>query len=536
MPGAATRRWGARAAAGPAHAAARPALQPLAPYALQRTPGQARRRKAAVVAAVILLGALYGFLLSFLPMAFYLYLAVPIVVMALLVIWALPQSDTFPEKAMERLFFALFLGMFLWPNYLAIALPGLPWITIVRLLALPMCLLMLVSLSISKTFRKRLWEPFTTGPWPARLMIGFVLLQLATLPLSGHIAESTNRFVNMQIAWTAVFFLSAFIFSKPGRPQLWVWMLCGVAFFLCLLAIPEARNQRVLWAGHIPSFLAVQDPIVLRILAGNNRFGVYRAQSTFSTSLSFAEFLGLAIPYFLYLALGKRHLAIRLFAFACIPLSFWVIRMTDSRVGVVAFFASLLLYFLLWSIKSWMRRKRDLIAPLLVLTYPIVATTFYILSLFWIRLHNMMWGGGETAASNEGRKAQYREGIPKILERPFGNGTGESGYFFNFTNPSGTVTIDTYYLVIGAEYGILGFFIYFGLIVTGIWLAVKYGLRSFSEEANLLLPAAVMLSVFIITKSVLAQEDTHSMIFLVLGMVVALAHKVNQEPRKAGAE
>ena len=42
----------------------------------------------------------------------------------------------------------------------------------------------------------------------------------------------------------------------------------------------------------------------------------------------------------------------------------------------------------------------------------------------------------------------------------------------------------------------------------------------------MLLPAAVMLTVFVIVKGVLAQDDSHSVMFMVLGMVAALAWRV----------
>ena len=55
---------------------------------------------------------------------------------------------------------------------------------------------------------------------------------------------------------------------------------------------------------------------------------------------------------------------------------------------------------------------------------------------------------------------------------------------------------------------------------------MKSGLKSNGGETELLLPAAVMLTVFVIVKGVLAQDDSHSVMFMVLGMVAALAWRV----------
>ena len=110
----------------------------LAPFRPQRTIREGRRRRRKWLAAIALVGALYGFLVSIFPVALYLYLAAPIILLAGLVIWALPESESYPAAAIEQLFFAVFLSTVLWPSYLAIDLPGLPWITMVRLWAAPL--------------------------------------------------------------------------------------------------------------------------------------------------------------------------------------------------------------------------------------------------------------------------------------------------------------------------------------------------------------------------------------------------------------
>lgn len=527
MLGAVRRRWGMGNGLGAAVAVPEPAFT-LAPYRVQRTPRERRRRTRRLATVVALVGAFYGFLLSFFPLAYYIYLSIPIVLALLFLVWALPETGSLPERTIEWLFFALFLGSFLWPNYLAIAIPGLPWITVVRLFAAPMCVLTLIGLSTSKRFRDDMWAPFRTSPWLVRLMIAFVIIQTATLPMSTDFRLSFNRYLNAQFQWTAVFFLSAYFFTKTRRALWWVWMYCGMAFVLCILGFQESRHEQVLWADSIPSFLAIEDPSVQAILAGGRRewVDIYRAQATFTTSLSFAEFLGMATSFFLYLILKARNPLIQGLLIAYIPASFWVIRATDSRLGVVAFFASFLLYFLLWALKKWMQQRRDLFAPLFVIAYPALASGFYILTLVWTRLSNMVWGGGAQSGSSEARTEQYELGIPKILAWPFGFGPAQAGGVLGYHNLAGKLTIDTYYLSIALDYGILGFLVYFGLIFCGVGNAVRYGLASRSEDADLLLPAAVMLTVFVIVKGVLAQEDTHGIVFMVLGMVAALCHRI----------
>ncbi len=503
----------------------------LAPYRPIRTRREEKKRRRRLLTAIAIIGLIYGFLVSIFPIAWYLYMAIPILVLAGLVIWALPERDHFPEVGMERLFFAVFLSLFLWPNYLAIELPGLPWITMVRLWSAPLFLLFVVSLSTSSQFRERLSEVFSASPWLLRLMVAFIIIQCLTLPLSGRLANSFNKFLDAQFGWSTIFFIAAFVFLKPGRARLWAILYCSMAVALALMAVVELRSNRVLWAGEVPSFLAIEDERVQAIMAGGRRFasGIYRLQSTFGTSLNFAEFLGYATPFFIYFFVITRSALLRLAILVYLPFSFWIIRGTDSRLGVIAFFGSLMLYLLLWGLKTWMKRREHLFAPLVVLTYPIIAAAFFVLTLVWRRLGNMVWGGGPQQASNEARKQQYASGFPKIAKNPVGNGIGEGAVTLGHTNLGGTLTIDSYYLTIALEYGVLGFFAYYGLVITGIWQAVKYGLESVGKEAELLLPCAVMLTMFVVVKGVLAQDDIHSAMFMVLGMVAALTYKVKRD-------
>lgn len=500
----------------------------LAPFRPVRTPREERQRRRRLLTAIAILGLIYGFMVSIFPIAWYLYMAIPILILAGLVVWALPERDYFPQGTMEGLFFASFISTFVWPNYLAVSLPGLPWITMIRLFAAPLAIVMLISLSTSAAFRARLREAFSATPWLLKLMIALIVIQTLTLPLSPRLGHSFNRYLDAQFAWTTVFFVGAFVFMKPGRARIWALIFCAMAIVLAFLSILELRAGQVLWAGEIPSFLAVEDERVQAILAGGRRFasGIYRIQSTFGTSLNFAEFLGYTTPFFLYFLLSTRSVMVRLLILAYLPFSFWVIRGTDSRLGVIAFFASLLLYLLLWGLKTWMKRREHLFAPLVVLTYPALAGGFFVLTLVWQRLGRMVWGGGAQQASNDARQAQYEMGFAKLMSWPFGKGIGNGGYTLGYHNAAGTRTIDSYYLVTALEFGVIGFFVYYGLVLTGAWHALKSGLKSNGGETELLLPAAVMLTVFVIVKGVLAQDDSHSVMFMVLGMVAALAWRV----------
>jgi hypothetical protein len=87
-----------------------------------RSPGTGNSRLLLGVAAA---AALYGGLIAIGSPDFLLPLILPLVLLALAVIWALPESRRAPLRLLETLFFGFFIAMVLWPDYLALDLGGL---------------------------------------------------------------------------------------------------------------------------------------------------------------------------------------------------------------------------------------------------------------------------------------------------------------------------------------------------------------------------------------------------------------------------
>lgn len=119
------------------------------------------------------------------------------------------------------------------------------------------------------------------------------------------------------------------------------------------------------------------------------------------------------------------------------------------------------------------------------------------------------------------------DGIPKILSHPWGYGFGRSAEILGFTNGLGVLTIDTYYLSVALDLGIVGFFLFFSIFIVAIIRAMT---RAYSAdgEAGYLAPAAITLVNFVIIKSIFSQTDNHPLIFAVLGLIVALIYRFDR--------
>ncbi|MCX7585414.1 O-antigen ligase family protein [Phenylobacterium sp. 58.2.17] len=494
-------------------------------------PGPGRLVQAALLLAFMGFCLFFGFFYGLTTPFLIKQLVIPIILLALIAVWALPDVKTAPTGALYGLSFAFLIVLFLWPNYLAVALPGLPWITLMRLVGVPMTLVLIISYSMSPDFRAQMKDSLNATPQVYKLLAGFVLIQVVTIAFSSSKDLSIQRVLNSQLTWTAIYFASAFVFLKPGRVHRWAVILWAVTIIVCLMGLLEFKIGRPSWGAYVPNFLKIEDESVIRSLTGSTRSatGQYRVQSTFSTPLGLAEFLALTAPFILHFVMFGKNLATRIAAGATLPLMLYIVIVTDSRLGMVGFLLSFMLYLLLWSWLRWRADKASLLAPAIVLAYPAIFVLFIAATLVVRRLRNMVWGGGDSAASTEARGTQWEMGIPKILKAPWGHGAGTGGDTLGFLSPIGIQTIDTYYLTIGLEYGVIGFVVYYGMLVASTYYAAKYAVRSPKGELSYFMPAAIALVNFIVIKSVFSQQDNHPLIFMLMGIVTAMVYRATRE-------
>jgi hypothetical protein len=514
---------------GDAALAARPIL---AGYRREMAPGW----RLVILAVLAFVAFAYGLAFGYMAPARMMPLVAPIALICGLVIWALPAGDYAPTPLLEPLFMAFFAALVLWPNYLAIALPSLPWLTLLRIIGVPLLAVLLICISVSSLFRTRLWDVLKTDRALLWMLIGVVVMQTLTLPLSSDPGASINRWIIAQVNWTTIFVVACIVFMRPGFAEYWVRILLAMLFLLCAFGLWEYQLSKVPWAGHIPSFLKVEDENVQRILRGASRAGtgVYRVQGPATTSLGFAEMLGLAIPFAMHLALDRYGLITRAVGIVFIPLAVWIILLTDSRLGVVAALASVMFYLLIWALLRWRQHQRSIFGPAIVIAYPLIFTAFVAATFLIGRLRAQVWGDGSQQASTESRIDQWIMGIPKVLRNPIGYGPGQGAEILGFANGAGIITIDSYFLSILLEIGILGFIFYYGMFLRGIWTATRTVVESRGDqEVRLLLPIAVSLINYVIVKSVLSQDANHPLVFMMLGALVALTYRARQHAQRA---
>jgi hypothetical protein len=481
----------------------------------------------AILAALLIFCLFYGAAFALFAPNLLVPFAVPLIMLALLVVWALPDAARAPTAALEVLFYGFVISIVAWPYYIAIVIPGLPWLTLIRAIGFPLAAIFLLCLATSVDVRRYLVSVIRSNRNAFTLLALFVGCQFFTIFLSKHPASSIQRFFIYQVDWTLLLFVSLLHFRFPGKVEVWGGLLWGLGLFVSSIGLLEYKMHQVPWNGHLPGFLRV-DPAYLAN-ATRAYVNVLRVRSTFGGPLGFAEYLAIAFPFVLHFAVKGHQVWIRWAAAATLPLFILMIILTDARLGMVGCFFTIVLYPLILALRSWRERPGGFVGPSVVLFYPFalcaaVASTFLVGTL---KRH--VWGGGGQAASTSARVAQYQLGLPKIWSNPIGHGPGEGAFTLGYA-PYGLLTIDTYYLDVALEYGIIGFVAYYGLIAVSIFNAGVTSLVDASDDVDrpFLAPLALSLVSFFIIKSVFSQQDNHPLIFIMIGVVAAVYTRVQR--------
>jgi hypothetical protein len=484
----------------------------------------------ALILGCLFYGAAYAFFAPYLLVMF----PIPVVIAGLLVIWALPDMARAPTGLLEGLFYAYLVVLIVWPNYLAISLPGLPWITLLRLVAFPMAFVLLVCVSISSEFRKTTSGSLASAPVVWRMIVAFAVVQMVCIAFSKYPNESMNKALAAELNWMTSFFVAAWLFTKPGRAERWAALLCMTSLPIAVIAFWEFRLGHLPWSDHIPSFLKIQDPTVQRVLAGNRRgLGDYRIQSTFTTPLGLGEYVSLTVPFLLHFAAGRYRWPFRLAAAVMVPVLIEVVLLSDARLGLIGCVVAVLGYLFYWATTLWRRNRSSIFGPAIIIGYPVLAAALVASSFFIGRVHEKIWGSGQYDDSNEGRMEMYKEGIPMVLKHPWGYGPGMGASTLGITNPDGVLTIDTYYLLIGLEYGVLGFILYYGAIGCATFYAGRSVLRvskaPHENEFSMFGATTIALVNYLIIKSVFSNDDNHPLMYMVVAMTLALMWRMSPQ-------
>lgn len=508
-----------------------PPFEAIKPFRSRPAPLVALSRKAAFFSACIFAGLFYGFWGSVLPPGFIIFLIIPFLLLTSILLWVWPDDEAVQGQSLAVALFSFTAVSFLWPNYLAIGIPGLPWLSLRRIVGLWTVAIFLMSLASSKKMRSDLVAHVDSIPIIWKMLIAFFLTQTISIFFSPSPVLAYKQWFNTQYAWTAIFFISCFIFSRPGNFIKWSNIILACSVIVSLIAIAEQFNKMVLWANHIPPFLQIDSDAVERILRPTYRGSQYRSQAIFGVSLALAEFLALSFTILLHKFMTAKSMGRQFWLGVAMIASLVAIGMSRARLGFIGVVVALALYGFIWGYRQYKDSKTNIVGAAMTYGYPAIMMVAAVLLVSVDALRIRILGGGQAQASNDGRQMQFDMAPPVIMQSPiFGHGGAQGGVALGFRNAAGELTIDSYLLSVILDYGIVGFVLFYGSLACAAFFALRWALRSDvsvvdpaeREEIDYIFPIGVMLAQFYVIKTVLSQEENHTILFMMFGALLAL--------------
>jgi len=490
------------------------------PYTLPRP----RTRQLVVATSLYLIcsliGFFYGFVSAVFPPEILTYTLLPVALLGLIVLWVMPDNSSMPTNRVFFLFFGFLLSYAIWPDYLGIKIGGLPVISLRRLFALPLAVVILIAALTSPGFRRQMSEVLMSAPVVWKGILILTALQFITYPMAANKFHATNSMINSIFFWTTIFFAGSFVFSfQQGRDK-FLRTLFYATSTLLLVSIIEFIMKARPWAEIVPVLFGVNDGII-EAMTPIYRDGIYRVTTVFRVSLSYAEYLALVSPFVLHRVMYSSGFGAKAFWLAFDVAIFVAAVATQARLGIVCFLVGHAAYGIIWSLRRWrLLNRADLIAPALVLAM-VCGSVALVTSMFTVNAVRVRTiGGGSSALSDQGRREQWKMGLPKIAANPIGYGAGQGGQTLNFVTAGGKLTIDSYALTILLEYGVLGFLTYVVMFGWTIFRLFCVALKRADTNAVLALPIISSLMVWLTSKTVLSQSENDPLAFMLLALAI----------------
>ena len=504
----------------------------LEPYVSRKRPGPFRR--VLFVSMLVFTAIIYGLMAVVMPIQLLAMMLTPIFIVIAIILWMLPDIGGIQTARIQSLLIA-FLGFSIaWPNYLAFNLPGLPWVTPTRIALFWLVAVFVLNFSTSRGLRDGLRDSVSAMP---RYMKVYWLLWLVTtfsIVFSNQLTLSLSRFVNNQIYWTMIFLATALVATQPGFVQRIAKVLLWSTVIVLIFSLYEAFTQRVIWIDHLPPFMKIDPDVIEMVMEAQSRAGTnsYRVRGPYILALYFSEYLTMALPFFVHATFQERRFPSFMALLAATLGLIVLMYLTDSRSAIVGIVIVLAAYPLFIAAQQLTKKNRSILGSAVVYGYPAIAAILGLIIVFWRRAHVLVLGGGQHQSSSDARNEQWAMAWPKLATHPFGFGTARGNEALGFFSPSGKGTVDSYYITVMMDSGVLALPLFLAVFLIPALVAFQHFRDAKTPEMLLLAPLALALINFTIVKGVLSTEHTVPLAFIFIGCIAGL---VWQRQRAAGS-
>jgi hypothetical protein len=484
----------------------------------------------------IALGLIVGFAaVIFPPTGAFGLVTIPLLVL----LWAMPELQAVPEKSVRPLMFLALIAHFCVPVYYTLIVPGLPWITVRRLVIFPLIVLFALAISGSSSARARIAAILGDNRIIAVCAIGYLVMAFISVFISIEPTTSLSALVEGVLAWYVPLFVILYIVRSEEDVLILARVFCWCAIFVSCAAAVEFAMQKNLFVLILPPSLRDQiasaNPAFERAFSTISiRFGEYRASSVFNVPLSLGEFEALLLPFgYFFLGYGRRvsDTVLGILVVGCCLVGLFC---AGARGGWSAAIVATAAFSVLVTVRSSHSGGNSL-APAAIGVGALVGFIALIGAIeFQQRLHNAVIGGGHDWSYNdESRHEQWELGWPKIYASPiFGYGFVMGGVVDGY-HAATVGSIDTFALSTLLETGVPGFVFYFGMVFVSAGRAVWLSITDASPSGALAGALGCSMLGFGFYRFALSQTESFTLVYVIIGLIMVLSHLRNlgRKPR-----
>lgn len=483
-----------------------------------------------------------GFLVAIGGTLAFRFVAFPIGIMALLSLWLMTDVDKPDTAPFYKLLTTYMFLMVAWPTYVAIAIPGLPWVTPPRLVLGVLLVVMLTHFPQIAEARRKVADLLGYDQIAFRLYGLFLLMELLVLPLSPAPVDSLSYEIMQGILDISAMIAAAWCFSDMRRvPQLMRVLVLGCIFTM-LVTLLENYLQRPPWFGYIPNFMKVDPTLLETYLSPQARVGDnrYRIRATFGIVLYYSQYLGLLFPALLY-EMWKAKGWKRVLSLLLIPLILQTVWFINARTATIALLVSLFGFGGLVMVRQLFFRPRGdslrsgIMVSLVLLALAALAGA--IASSH--RLQMYTFGGQQHAGSNAVRDQQWEGAWRAVRKNPIGVGMGIPLPDVGKVSTSGIAIVDSYYINLLVGVGPLGFIGFIGCLARVAYLGLMAFLRARDDLEEWGGVLAIGLVNYIIADYVISYADNNYLAFTLAVAILAVhrhqSARIAAEPPEARA-
>jgi hypothetical protein len=443
-----------------------------------------------------------------------------------ILLWAAPDLSLVREETIRRFLLVSMVVILCVPSYYALVVPGLPQISIRRIVLFPFIVLYLLYIASSAQARAHVVYVIEHAKTISIGVVGFLVMIFLSIITSVSFAYSLSDATNAVLTWFLPFFAAASIY-KTDRDLMYILRIIAIcAICVALLGIVEVPLEKNLMVQIMPESMyegLISDPSFQRMLEGQYRNGLYRAPSVFGVALSFGEFEAFVAPLGAFFFLFGRGALDRLLGFSVVVTSVLGIWASGSRGANLSLIVAIVVFIALWIARERRFNPRGLLAPMIVTLAVAGFGALFALTMVSHRAHDMVFGA-EDDLSTQARFNEMDLAMPQILANPItGHGLATSGSVIGYGSNREGYTVDSYPLSLMVETGVPSLVFFVMMIGGSIWTSARAYLGDPSQRGAINGAFASALAAFAIYRMALSQRENHSLVFIVCGMIAASA-------------